>query len=84
MGAAPHGRWRAVSRRFELHADAPESTGRLVIAGVGIVAEGIEFGDGTAVVRWREDPPSTCMWGSIAEMGLAQAASRVQIVWVDR
>jgi hypothetical protein len=56
----------------------------LVIAGVGIVAEGIEFGDGTAVVRWREDPPSTCMWGSIAEMGLAQAASRVQIVWVDR
>lgn len=40
------------ARRFEVVRER-DLTG---ISGTGIVAEGIEFSDGTAVVRWREDP----------------------------
>ena len=42
-------------RRFELHRDVDVSG----LSGTGVVAEGVEFTDGTAVVRWHElDPDS--------------------------
>lgn len=37
-------------RLFELHRDV-DRTG---LSGTGVVAEGVEFSDGTTVVRWRE------------------------------
>jgi hypothetical protein len=41
-----------VSRRFELHADTPVAKPpRVAIAVSGLVAEGVEFADGTVVVR---------------------------------
>lgn len=39
-------------RRFHLHRVA-DATG---ISGTGIVGEGVEFTDGTTVMRWRELP----------------------------
>lgn len=37
-------------RRFEMHRDVDHSG----LSGTGLVAEGVEFEDGTTVVRWRE------------------------------
>lgn len=36
------------------------------VSGTGVVAEGIEFSDGTCVIRWRVGnyPCSTTMWNS--------------------
>lgn len=48
-------------RRFELHR-ALDITG---VSGTGTVAEGTQFSDGTVVVRWRGDHPSTVMWADI-------------------
>jgi hypothetical protein len=42
-------------RRFELHRDEDVSG----VSGTGVVAEGIEFSDGVAVVRWLGAWPST-------------------------
>lgn len=36
------------------------------VSGTGIVAEGIEFTDGTTVIRWLGDKPSTVVWDSLA------------------
>lgn len=35
------------------------------ISGTGVVAEGIEFGDKTVVIRWRTGTSSTVLWKSI-------------------
>lgn len=45
-------------RRFGLHRD----TG---VCGTGIVAEGIEFSDGTTVLRWLGPNASTVVWPDI-------------------
>lgn len=40
-------------------------------SGLGIVAEGVEFSDGTVVLRWRSGrghPPSTGFYASVKEM----------------
>lgn len=42
-------------RRFELHRDR-DVTG---FSGTGIVAEGVEFTDGTAVLRWTSEIKTT-------------------------
>lgn len=55
------------ARRFELHRDR-DLTG---ISGTGVVAEGVEFTDGTVVIRWLGDTPSTVVWPDL------QAAKRV-------
>lgn len=39
-----------VPRRFEVHRQQ-DMTG---VSGVGVVADGVQFPDGTTVVRWRE------------------------------
>lgn len=38
------------------------------VSGVGRVAEGVEFGDGTCVVRWRTTVRSTVFYNSIADV----------------
>jgi hypothetical protein len=35
------------------------------VSGTGIVAEGVEFSDGTAVLRWRSHIASTAVYDSI-------------------
>lgn len=50
-------------RRFELHRDC-DRTG---VSGTGVVADGVVFPDGAAVLRWRGQWPSVV----IHEKGLA-------------
>lgn len=50
-------------RRFYLYRQI-DDTG---ISGRGIVAHGIEFLDGSVVIRWLGDKPSTVFWHSIAD-----------------
>jgi hypothetical protein len=35
------------------------------ISGVGVVADGVEFADGTAVLRWTTDHRSTAIYDSV-------------------
>lgn len=50
-------------RAFRLHRDTDVSG----VSGTGVVAEGVEFSDGTAVVRWIVgDHRSTVVWPSLA------------------
>ncbi|GAA4123193.1 hypothetical protein GCM10022215_29600 [Nocardioides fonticola] len=52
-------------RTFELHRDTDVSG----ISGTGVVAEGVEFSDGTAVVRWVVgEHQSTVVWPSLASV----------------
>jgi len=48
-------------RAFALHR-VEDVTG---FSGTGIVADGIEFPDGTTVIRWRGDHQSTVIWEDI-------------------
>lgn len=38
------------------------------VSGTGIVAEGIEFTDGTAALRWRTATSSTAVYGSMRDL----------------
>ncbi|MFI9203317.1 hypothetical protein [Streptomyces sp. NPDC053048] len=48
-------------RPFALHRTL-DHTG---VSGTGIVAEGVLFTDGTAVIRWRGPHASTVIWASL-------------------
>lgn len=48
---------------FELHRDT-DHTG---VSGVGRVAEGVEFSDGTCAIRWYGEHASTVLWASLAD-----------------
>jgi hypothetical protein len=48
-------------RRFRLERDG-DVTG---VSGVGVVAEGVQFTDGTVVLRWLGRTPSTVVWPDI-------------------
>lgn len=49
-------------RRFVLRRDE-DVTG---VSGTGVVAEGVEFSDGTAVIRWLGQNRSTVVWPDVA------------------
>lgn len=51
-------------RRFELHRDI-DHTG---VSGTGVVAEGVQFTDGTCTLRWRGVCASTVVWGRIDDL----------------
>lgn len=55
MTAAAH------HRLFELHRDVDVSG----VSGTGVVAEGVEFSDGTVVIHWRGAQSSTVVWDSL-------------------
>lgn len=63
-------RYRGVStspralRRFQL-VRREDLTG---CTGCGVVAQGVEFGDGSVVMRWLVSPPSTVVRASVAEV----------------
>lgn len=50
------------ARRLELHRDRDVSG----VSGTGVVAEGVEFTDGTVVLRWLSDYASTVVWPDLA------------------
>jgi Transcriptional regulator PadR-like family len=51
-------------RLFELHRDTDESG----VSGTGIVAEGVEYGDGTCAMRWKSGTASTAVYSSLADV----------------
>lgn len=71
-------------RAFLLICDeSPPPTSRVVItAPPGVVAEGVEWSDGTATARWREDPPSTTTWDTVAAMESIVSQGGVRIEWL--
>ena len=38
------------------------------VSGTGRVADGVEFGDGTVVIRWRTDTASTAIYASMGDL----------------
>lgn len=51
-------------RRFYLYREADE-TG---VSGIGIVAHGVVFPDGIAVLRWASDRQSTAIYNSVIDL----------------
>lgn len=67
-------------RRFDL-VRATDITG---VSGVGLVAEGVEFCDGSVVLRWRGEFASTVVWGSLEDaMRVHGHAGNTQAVFLD-
>lgn len=68
-------------RRFELHREVDE-TG---ISGTGIIAEGVEFHDGSASLRWKSEFKSTAVYGSMADVDAIHGHNgQTKIVWLDQ
>lgn len=67
-------------RRFELLRTRDVSG----VSGVGTVAEGVEFSDGTCVVRWLGERQSTVVWPSIIDVEAVHGhGGDTLISWVD-
>lgn len=67
-------------RRFNLQRYV-DDTG---VSGTGVVAEGVQFGDGTVVIRWLGDRPSSVFWASIADaMAVHGHGGHTKLMWVD-
>ncbi len=68
-------------RRFLLARDVDVSG----VSGTGVVAQGVVFDDGTAVVRWLGERRSTVVWSSIADVEVIHGhGGATRIEWVDR
>lgn len=69
-----------MSRRFELQRD-DDVTG---VSGTGVVAEGVEFADGVAVVRWGGEHRSTVVWPSVGGvLAVHGHDGRTRVVYLD-
>jgi hypothetical protein len=67
-------------RLFELHRDHDVSG----VSGVGIVAEGVQFSDGTCVIRWCTERGSTVVWHSIDDVKAIHGhGGATRVVWVE-
>ena len=65
-------------RPFALHRDQ-DVTG---VSGEGTVAYGAQFADGTTVLRWLGDNPSTVIWDSLAAaMRIHGHDGKTRVVW---
>lgn len=54
------------------------------ISGTGVVAEGLEFSDGSCVLRWRTKYSSTCIYKSILELEHIHGhEGRTKVVFID-
>lgn len=68
------------ARRFGLHRYR-DVTG---VSGTGMVAEGVQFADGTVVLRWRGENPSTVLWSSlVAAMRVHCHGGATCVSWLD-
>lgn len=53
-------------------------------SGTGIVVHGIQFDDGTVVVHWLGDRPSTVVWKSVEDAVYIHGhGGGTRLVWVD-
>lgn len=53
-------------------------------SGTGHVADGVEFPDGTAVIRWRTEYRSTAVYDSVSELEIIHGhAGATRVVWID-
>jgi hypothetical protein len=67
-------------RLFELHRDV-DVTG---VSGTGVVASGVEFDDGTTVIRWKGETPSTVVWTDLADAEAIHGhVGSTRFVWLD-
>lgn len=67
-------------RRFHLHR-LQDVTG---VSGVGIVAEGCVFTDGSCVVRWTSSTPSTTLYANLEHMEKVHLHNgATSIIWKD-
>lgn len=67
-------------RTFHLHRREDISG----VTGVGVVAEGIEFSDGTVALRWFGEARSTAIWADIDEaMTVHGHGGLTTVVWDD-
>ncbi len=67
-------------RRFRLvrHVDVSG------VSGTGVVAEGVEFTDRSAALRWHGDYPTTTVWESVESMIAVHGhAGATVIEWID-
>lgn len=56
------------------------------VSGVGVVAEGIEFTDGSVALRWcvPRSPKSTVLWGSVTDLlAIHGHGGHTRLEWFD-
>jgi hypothetical protein len=72
-----------IGRRFQLHREE-DVTG---VSGVGVVADGCAWADGTAVVHWRGEHRSTVVWAGPDGLTSVEAVhgheGRTRVVFID-
>jgi hypothetical protein len=52
--------------------------------GTGIVAEGVQFSDGTAALRWRGGHPATAVWPNVEEiLAVHGHEGATELVWLE-
>lgn len=67
-------------RMFELHRHE-DATG---VSGTGVVAEGVEFGDGRCALRWRTAKTSTACYDSVVDLEAIHGHNgATEVVWLD-
>lgn len=67
-------------RRFWLQRDEDVSD----VSGTGVVAEGVEFSDGTCAMRWLTATASTALYASVGDITTIHGhGGRTRVVWVD-
>ncbi len=67
-------------RRFELHRDIDTSG----VSGVGVVAQGAEFDDGTCALHWLSARTSTALYHSVLDIELIHGhGGLTRLVWTD-
>lgn len=71
---------RPFHRRFYLYRQVDDSG----VSGTGVVAHGVQYVDGTTVLRWLGDNPSTVVWPSIAAaMAVHGHGGHTVAIWLD-
>jgi hypothetical protein len=54
------------------------------VSGTGVVADGIEFADGSVAMRWISDTPSTAIYAAIADVQRIHGhGGTTEIAWID-
>lgn len=67
-------------RRFKLIREE-DVTG---VSGTGMVAEGVEFSDGTVVMRWASEHRSTVVWADLSDaMTVHGHNGATYVEWLD-
>lgn len=70
----------ALPRMFELYRHRDISG----VSGTGVVAEGVQFSDGSVALRWRGANPSTAVWPSIESvLRIHGHAGATEVRWID-